>query len=133
MLHDNNYGSVFAIIMAIAIEHATETHKSNILYFYWNMTQRYVILMRWTEQGIRNFEDTIKRAEATRSEAEKTGGKFTLYLPNVQYDGIGILEAPNDEAAMQFGLKVGSLGKFRTTTLRAFTQEEIESVIDNLG
>lgn len=55
------------------------------------------------------FKDTIKRAEAARDEAEKVGGKFTSYWTFGKYDGIGILEAPNDEAAMQFGLKVGSL------------------------
>lgn len=62
------------------------------------MTQRYIILMRWTEQGIRNFKDTIKRAEAARSEAEKIGGKFTSYWTFGKYDGIGILEAPTEEA-----------------------------------
>jgi uncharacterized protein with GYD domain len=97
------------------------------------MAQRYIILMRWTEQGIRNFKDTIKRAETARSEAEKIGGKSTSNWTFGKYDGIGILEDPNDEAATQFGLKVGSLGNIRTTTLRAFTEEEIASVIDKLG
>jgi uncharacterized protein with GYD domain len=41
------------------------------------MAQRYIILMLWTEQGIANFKDSIKRAEAARNEAEKIGGKFT--------------------------------------------------------
>lgn len=49
------------------------------------------------------------------------------------YDGIVILEAPNEEAAMQFRLKVGSLGNIRTTTSRAFTEQEIASMIDKLG
>jgi uncharacterized protein with GYD domain len=96
------------------------------------MAQRYIILMRWTEQGIRNFKDTIKRAEAARSGAEKIGGKFTTYWTFGKYDEIGILEAPNDEAAMHFGLKIGSLGNIRTTTLKAFTEEEVASVIDKL-
>jgi uncharacterized protein with GYD domain len=67
------------------------------------MAERYIILMRWTEQGIRNFRDTIKHAEAARSEGEKIGGKFTSYWTFGKYDGIGILEAPNDEAAMDLG------------------------------
>ena len=46
---------------------------------------------------------------------------------------ICILEAPNDEAAMEFELKVGSLGNVRTTTLRAFTEEEIAKIIGKLG
>ncbi len=43
------------------------------------------------------------------------------------------MEAPNDEAAMEFELRVGSLGNVRTTTLKAFTEEEIARVIDKLG
>jgi uncharacterized protein with GYD domain len=89
--------------------------------------------MWWTDQGIRNFKDTIGRAEVARSEAEKVGGKFPSYWTFGKYDGIGILEAPNDEAAMQFGLKVGSLGIIRTTTFRATTEEEIASVVDKPG
>jgi uncharacterized protein with GYD domain len=83
-----------------------------------------MLLLRWTEQGIRNFKHTIKHAEAAKSEAEKIGGKFTSYWTFGKYDGIGILEAPNEEAAMQFGLKVGSLGNNRTTTLETFTEED---------
>jgi uncharacterized protein with GYD domain len=30
------------------------------------------------------------------------------------------LVAPNDEAAMEFGLKVGSIGNIRTTTFKVF-------------
>ena len=92
-----------------------------------------MILMRWIEHGIRNFKDTMKRAKAAKSETEKIGGKFTSYWTFGKYDGLGILEAPNEEAPMQFGLKIGSLGNIRTTTLRAFAEEEIASVIDKLA
>jgi uncharacterized protein with GYD domain len=43
------------------------------------------------------------------------------------------LEAPNEEAAMEFGLKSANVGNIRTTTLKAFTEEEIANTIDNLG
>ncbi|MDQ3909861.1 MAG: GYD domain-containing protein [Thermoproteota archaeon] len=36
-----------------------------------------------------------------------------------------MLETPKEEAAIEFGLKVGSLGNIRTNTLKAFTEEEI--------
>lgn len=75
----------------------------------------------------------MKRAKAAKSDTEKIGGKFTLYWIFGKYDGIGILEAPNEEASMQFELEVGSLGNIRTTKLRAFTEEEIVSVIDKLS
>jgi uncharacterized protein with GYD domain len=102
-------------------------------FFSRDMTQHYIILARFTDQGIRNVKDTTRRADAAKSEAEKIGGKFTIYWTFGKYDGIGILEAPNDEAAMEFGLRVGSLGSIRTTTLKAFTEEEIARVVDKLG
>jgi uncharacterized protein with GYD domain len=97
------------------------------------MVQYYIMLIRLTEQGIRNIKDTTRRADAAKSEAERIGGKLTVYWTFGKYDAIGILEAPSDAAAMEFGLKVGSLGNVRTTTLRAFTEEDIARVIDKLG
>ncbi len=97
------------------------------------MVHHYILLIRWTEQGIRDFKDTTRRADSAKSEAEKIGGEFTIYWTFGKYDAIGILEAPNDEAAMEFGLRVGSLGNVRTTTLRAFTEEEITRVVNKLG
>ena len=91
------------------------------------------MLIRFTDQGIRNIKDTTRRADAARSEAEKIGCKFTIYWTFGEYDIVGILEAPNDEAVMEYGLKVGSWGNVRTTTLRAFTKEEIAKIIDKLG
>lgn len=97
------------------------------------MVQRYFILFRFTEQGIRNAKDITRRAAAARSDAEKIGGKLTLYWTFGEYDGIGILEAPNDEAAMEFELRLGSLGNVKTNTLKAFTEEEITRVLGKLG
>jgi len=91
------------------------------------------MLIRFTDQGIKNIKDTTRRADAARSEAERIGGKFTVYWTFGKYDGVGILEAPNDEAAMEFGIRVGSLGNIRTTTLKAFSEEEIANVVNKLG
>ncbi len=97
------------------------------------MVQHYIILFRWTDQGIRNVKDTTRRVDEAKNQAEKLGGKLTLYWTLGEYDTIGILEAPNEEAAMTFGLEVSSLGNVRTTTLKAFTEEEIAKVLDKLG
>jgi uncharacterized protein with GYD domain len=97
------------------------------------MAQHYIMLIRFTDQGMKNIKDTTRRADAARSEAERIGGKFTVYWTFGKYDGVGILEAPNDEAAMEFGIRVGSLGNVRTTTLKAFTEEEIARVVGKLG
>ena len=75
----------------------------------------------------------MKRAKAAKSEAEKIGSKFTSFWTFGKYDSIVMLEAPNEEASMQFELKVGSHGNIKTTTLRAFTEEVIANVIDKLS
>ena len=55
----------------------------------------------------------MKRAKTAKSEAEKIGGKITSFWTFGKYDAIAILEAPNEEASMQFELKVGSLWKYQ--------------------
>jgi uncharacterized protein with GYD domain len=97
------------------------------------MVQRYIILFRFTDQGIRNVKDTTKRVNAARSDAEKIGGKFTVNWTFGEYDTIDVLEAPSDEAALEFELKLGSLGNVKTNTLKAFNKEEIARVLDMLG
>ena len=36
----------------------------------------YVSLIQFTDQGIRNVKDTVKRGEATMAEAEKMGARL---------------------------------------------------------
>jgi uncharacterized protein with GYD domain len=47
-----------------------------------------------------------------------------------RYAAIG--EAPSNEVAAAFCLALGSLGFVRTTTLRAFTQEEFAELVKKL-
>ena len=49
----------------------------------------YVLLLNFTDQGIRNVKDTTKRAEAFKSIADKAGGKAKeVYWTLGQYDGV---------------------------------------------
>ena len=47
----------------------------------------YIVLVNWTDQGIRNVKDTIKRSEAFKSAIEKSGGKLLdAYYTMGQHD-----------------------------------------------
>jgi uncharacterized protein with GYD domain len=48
------------------------------------------------------------------------------------HDIVIVPEAPNDEAAMKGLLAAGKLGKVRTTTMRAFTGDEMAGVTSGL-
>ena len=92
----------------------------------------YVVLINWTDQGIKNVKESPKRAQAARSQAEKLGGKLSLWYTLGQYDIVGVAEFPSDEALQKFSLWVGGLGSVRTTTLKAWSEEEAASLISSL-
>ena len=90
----------------------------------------YVTLANFTDQGIRNFQDTPRRAKAFQDLVEQSGGKVTAMLWTMGvYDVVAMVEAPDDETATAVALKVSSLGNVRTTTLRGFNLEEMEGII----
>ncbi|MEV7859486.1 GYD domain-containing protein [Streptomyces hirsutus] len=90
----------------------------------------YVTLLNWTDQGIRNYKDTGKRAEAFAAAAQKLGAKvLNLYWTVGSYDLVAVVEAPDDETATAALLQLGGVGNARTTTLRAFGREEMDRII----
>jgi len=49
-----------------------------------------------------------------------------------EYDLSAMAEVPNDEAAMQLLLQIGSLGNVRTKTLKAWTEAEAPKIVAQL-
>jgi uncharacterized protein with GYD domain len=94
---------------------------------------KYVLLVRWTDQGLKNVKDTIKRAESFKLYLEKKGGKLTDILYTFgKFDIVITAELPSDEVAMSVSLSTGALGNVRITTLKAFDLEEARKIIDGL-
>lgn len=90
----------------------------------------YVTLMSWTDQGVRHYKDTAKRAETFGSAVERLGAKLlTIYWTVGPYDLVALIEAPDDETATAALLQLGEVGNIRTTTLRAFDPQEMERIL----
>ena len=90
----------------------------------------YIILINYTDQGIRNVKESPKRLDAAKKLLKSMGGEFKqFYLTMGAYDLATIVEAPNDEAIAKFALVVGSLGNIRTTTLKAFPEDEYRKIV----
>lgn len=95
---------------------------------------RYVSLINWTEQGIKDFRDTTKRAQDFTNVVERSGGKVHELLWTVgEYDLVSVVEFPDDESGVAVLLQVGSLGNVRTTTMRAFNAQEMDGIIARTG
>ncbi|HWQ23957.1 MAG TPA: GYD domain-containing protein [Gaiellaceae bacterium] len=90
----------------------------------------YVSLISWTDQGIRGFKDTVDRAEAGKQLAAAFGGALKeIYWTLGPYDIVAVSEAPDDETATAFALALSSQGNVRTTTMRAFSAEEMRGIV----
>ena len=94
----------------------------------------YVVLMNWTDQGVRTARDTVHRREQADALAEKYGARIEqVYWTVGPYDLVTIVAAPDDESATAMLLELGSAGNLRTTTLRAYGREEMSRIIERLG
>ena len=94
----------------------------------------YVSLFNYTDQGIRNIKDSPKRLDASKKALKKLGGEMkAFYLTQGNFDGVLIFEVPNEEALTRFLLTTGAAGNVRTTTLRAYTEDEFRKHIAALS
>ncbi|MGD2143326.1 MAG: GYD domain-containing protein [Anaerolineae bacterium] len=94
---------------------------------------KYIILMNLTEQGVKTIKEAPARVEAARKSLEAAGGSLIdFYLTMGPYDYVAIAEGPSDEAALLQLFGLGAAGNVRTTTLKAFTLEEFEELVDKL-
>jgi uncharacterized protein with GYD domain len=94
----------------------------------------YVSLIHWTEQGIKNYKDSTRRLEDFTKLTESKGGTVREALYTVgEYDIVTVTEFPDDDTATAALLQVASLGNVRTNTMRAFTADEMGSIIGRTG
>ena len=93
----------------------------------------YVVLAKFTDQGIRNAKDSPKRAGAFK-ELAKTFGVIVkdVFWTQGRYDIVAILESPDETSAMTLGLSLGALGNVRTESLRAFSAADMATVVGRM-
>ncbi len=94
----------------------------------------YLMLLNWTDQGIKNVKDSPKRLDGVKKLAKDLGGEVkSFYMTLGAYDLVLIVELPNNDKLASFALKLGSLGNVRSTTLRAFSEEDYRRIIGGLS
>ncbi|HSG12937.1 MAG TPA: GYD domain-containing protein [Gaiellaceae bacterium] len=94
----------------------------------------YVSLINWTEKGVAAFADTVDRADMANQLMAKFGGSLKeIYWTVGPYDLVAVSEAPDDESATAFALTLGAQGNLRTTTMRAFSGDEMRGIIAKTG
>ncbi len=93
----------------------------------------YITLINFSQRGIEEIKDSPNRLQAAKEAVRAAGGDFKeFYLTMGRFDGIAVIEAPNDEAHARTMLTLGARGRIRTESLRAFTEDEFKSIVAGL-
>lgn len=93
----------------------------------------YVMLARWTDQGIRAIGEAPRRIDAAKKVLEEMGGQLrSLYMTMGDYDLVATYDAPDDAVAARFIMLLGRGGNVRTTSMKAFPEEAFRQIIASL-
>ena len=94
---------------------------------------KYILLVNWTDQGVKAVKDSPKRLEAARKQAETAGAKLgDFYMTMGGYDMVVHAEAPDDATLAKFVLQLAGAGNVRTQTLKAFSEDEYRKILGAL-
>lgn len=94
---------------------------------------RYILLVNWTDQGVKSVKDSPKRLDAARKLAETAGARLgDFYMTMGGYDMVAHVEAPDDATLAKFVLHLAGAGNVRTQTLKAFSEDEYRKILSAL-
>ena len=93
----------------------------------------YVVLLNWTDQGVKSAKETVKRYEQGKAAFKDMGVTFRdTYWTVGPYDVVSTIDAPDDETLSAALLTLGGLGNVRSTTMRAFSADEMTGLIGRM-
>jgi uncharacterized protein with GYD domain len=95
---------------------------------------KHVVLMKFTEKGIANVNQSPDRASAFRAAAEKAGVRIETQLWTTgPYDALMVLDSPDEAAAAGLVLGLGKAGNLSTCMIRAFDANEFKTVLAKMA
>ncbi len=93
----------------------------------------HIVLINYTDQGIRNVKQIPKRRKAAFAAAEKLGINVKeTYMTMGAFDVVLVADAPSDKAMAAWSLSVGSKGNVRTQTMRAYSGGEMDEIFASI-
>lgn len=93
----------------------------------------YIILMNYTDKGIQDIRQGPQRLEAAKESIQRVGGQLRAwYLTMGQVDIVAIADMPSDEVLARCMLHLASFGNLRTTSMRAFAEQDALAIIRSI-
>lgn len=90
----------------------------------------YVVLYRFTADGVKDIRESVKRAGRIRQQNAAAGFRIVdVFWTQGPYDMVAVVEAPSEETMMGAMLNVVSAGNVSSTTMRAFDAMEMSRIL----
>ncbi len=90
---------------------------------------RFISLLKFTEQGAKDIKKSTNRAHAFDRAAEKAGVTVEAqYWTIGRYDGVLIVNAPDEKKALHLLAELSSGGNVRSETMIALSDKEFDQV-----
>ena len=84
----------------------------------------YVALINWTDQGVRDFKNTVDRYEAAENQFQSLGVRFTnIWWTLGAHDIVATIDAPDDETLAAALLSVAAQGNISARQRSAHSTE----------
>jgi uncharacterized protein with GYD domain len=94
---------------------------------------RYVMLVKFTPEGLTNIRESPARKESFAAEVARSGGRVEqVYWTLGEFDAVTVFSAPDEATATVLALNLSKLGNVRTHLLRAFDDTEFKDILDRL-
>jgi len=93
----------------------------------------YVMLLKWTEQGVKNAKEALARNDQGRAAIERAGGQLIgAWWTQGAYDAVVVADLPDDETMSALAIALGMAGDNRTETMRAYGRDEMQRILQKL-
>jgi uncharacterized protein with GYD domain len=90
-----------------------------------------MMLWNYTDEGRRNIKQSPPRFDDNKEDFQALGGTIKgFYLTTGNFDGVMIVEAPDEQTIAKLSLLASSKGAIRTQILRAYSEDEYRQIID---
>ena len=95
----------------------------------------YIGLLKLTDQGIRNLKDIVTAQQRGEGGGgmERGGGRVIgVWMTQGAYDAVVVGEWPDERSVSVTALTTAMEGNWRGETLRAFTAEEMQRIVQRM-
>lgn len=90
-----------------------------------------ISFMRWTEQGVQGYKESVDRYENARQLAERYGAELhdIYWTPGGPYDLVAVVRHDDVRKATAFLMAVQSMGNLRIEAVHGYGPDEMRDVI----